>query len=41
MAQIFLSCSHDDPGSALQLAKDLKDLAHVVWLDRDLAGGQA
>jgi hypothetical protein len=41
MAQIFLSYSRDDQEIAIQLAKDLKDLGHVVWLDQELTGGQA
>lgn len=41
MAQIFLSYSRDDQEPAIYLAKDLKDLGHVVWLDQELTGGQA
>ncbi len=41
MAQIFLSYSRDDQELASHLAKDLKDLGHVVWLDQELTGGQA
>jgi hypothetical protein len=41
MAQIFLSYSRDDQEPTLHLAKDLKDLGHVVWLDQELTGGQA
>ena len=41
MAQIFLSYSRDDQRPASDLAKDLKDLGHAVWLDQELTGGQA
>jgi hypothetical protein len=41
MAQIFLSYSRADQLPANNLAKDLKELGHDVWLDQDLSGGQA
>ncbi|MEB3318689.1 MAG: toll/interleukin-1 receptor domain-containing protein [Cyanobacteriota bacterium] len=41
MAQIFLSYSRDVQVPASQLAQDLKNLGHVVWLDQELTGGQA
>jgi len=41
MAHIFLSYSRDDQEPTLHLAKDLKDLGHIVWLDQELTGGQA
>ncbi|MFN9622781.1 MAG: toll/interleukin-1 receptor domain-containing protein, partial [Cyanobacteriota bacterium] len=41
MAKIFLSYSRNDQLPASNLAKDLRDLGHAVWMDQELTGGQA
>jgi YVTN family beta-propeller protein len=38
--QIFISYSKRDAEFALQLAADLEDAGHEIWIDREIEGGQ-
>ena len=41
MAKIFISYSRQSEAVTQTLAKDMDDLGHSVWFDRELSGGQS